>query len=84
MFSFRVQSINLNAESGSDYTAVDTEVTFQTFESTKSVSVPIINDNLIEIDEQFLLRLSTDDNNVIINDNEMRITIIDNDGTWYI
>jgi hypothetical protein len=46
--------------------------------------VPITNDNLIEIDEQFILRLSTDDNNVIINDNEMRITIVDNDGTWYI
>ncbi|CAB3983870.1 gliding motility-associated C-terminal domain-containing, partial [Paramuricea clavata] len=75
----RVQSIDLNAESGSDYTAVDTEVTFQTFESTKSVPVPIINDNLIEIDEQFILRLSTDDNNVTINDNETRITIVDND-----
>ncbi|CAB3981091.1 tandem-95 repeat, partial [Paramuricea clavata] len=75
----RVQSINLNAESGSDYTAVDTEVTFQTSESTKSVPVLITNDNLIEIDEQFILRLSSDDNNVIINDNEMRITIVDND-----
>ena len=84
MFSFRVQSVNLIALAGSDYTAVDTTVTFQTFETEKVVNVFITNDNLIENNEPFLLRLTTTDSQVIINDDEMRITIQDNDGTLYI
>jgi hypothetical protein len=66
---------------GSDYTAVDTTVIFQTTESIKTVNVFIANDDLIENDEQFVLRLTTTDGQVIINDNEMRITIQDNDRT---
>ena len=83
MFSFRVQSVNLDAVAGSDYTEVDTTVTFQTFESEKTVTVLIENDGIIENDEQFLLRLSTTDSQVRINDDEMVITIQDNDGMRY-
>ena len=81
MISCRVQSVNLNALAGSDYTAVDTTVTFLTTESLKTVNVFITNDDLIENDEQFVLRLTTTDGQVIINDDEMRITIQDNDRT---
>ena len=81
MFCCRVQSFNLNALAGSDYTAVDTTVTFQRTGNLKTVNVFITNDNLIENDEQFVLRLTTTDGQVIINDDEMRITIEDNDRT---
>ncbi|XP_028399458.1 uncharacterized protein LOC114522881 [Dendronephthya gigantea] len=74
-----LESFNLLAVAASDFTAVDSTVTFQPSESKKLVSVFITNDDLIENDETFLLRLSTDDNQVKINDNQMTIKILDND-----
>lgn len=78
--TFRVQSVGLTAQSPSDFTAIDTTVTFQPSETTRIVTVLIDDDNRIENDEIFVLNLSTDDNQVVINDNEIRITISDNDG----
>ena len=79
--NFRVQSVSLTAQAPSDFTAIDTTVTFQTTETTKTVTVPIAGDTRIENDEMFVLNLSTDDDQVRINVDEMRITILDNDGT---
>lgn len=45
------------------------------------MTVFITGDSRIENNELFVLNLSTDDDQVIINDDEMRITILDNDGT---
>ena len=45
------------------------------------MTVPIAGDTRIENDEMFVLNLSTDDDQVRINVDEMRITILDNDGT---
>lgn len=56
------------------------EVTFQTSDTIKLVEVSITNDDLIEFNELFLLKLSTNDSQVRINDDEMVITIRDNDG----
>ena len=78
--NFRVQSVGLTAQSPSDFTAIDTTVTFQPSETTKTVAVLIDDDNRVENDEIFILNLSTDDNQVVINDDEIRITISDNDG----
>ena len=76
----RVQSVGLTAQSPSDFTAIDTTVTFQPSETTRTVAVLIDDDNRVENDEIFILNLSTDDNQVVINDDEIRITISDNDG----
>ena len=76
----RVQSVGLTAQSPSDFTAIDTTVTFQPSETTRTVTVLIDDDNRVENDEIFVLNLSTDDNQVVINDDEIRITISDNDG----
>ena len=78
--TFRVQSVGLTAQSPSDFTAIDTTVTFQPSETTRTVTVLINDDNRIENDEIFVLNLSTDANQVVINDDEIRITISDNDG----
>jgi chitinase len=51
-------TVNGTATAGTDYTAVSGTLTFQPGETTKTVSVPILADNLTEPPETFTLRLS--------------------------
>ena len=43
----------------------------------------ILSDILVENDEVFLVRLSTDDPSVVLNPNQAEIMIIDNDGELF-
>ena len=65
---------------GADYTTVITEVTFQPNEATKTVTVPIIDDNIFENVETFTATLTTSDEHVSIGADSMAtVFITDND-----
>lgn len=51
-------TVDGTATAGADYTAVSGTLTFQPGEVTKTVSVPVLTDNLVEPPETFTLRLS--------------------------
>lgn len=76
---YSVESFDISASAGSDYTAVNTSVTFGPTDTKQTVAVLITNDDLVENSEQFRLHLSTDDGQVKTNDDEMIITITDSD-----
>ena len=70
-----VRTSDLTAEAGADYSAVDASVTLFDEEQTFTVSVPIIDDSLVEIEERFTLELVHDGRVWVI----ATATIIDND-----
>ena len=47
------------------------------------VSIPIIDDSVVESDEQFTVVLSSSDPNVLTSVNQATVTIVDNDGELY-
>ena len=49
------------------------------------VLIPIIDDSVVEMDEQFTVVLSSSDPNVLISDNQatVTITIVNDDGKLY-
>ena len=63
-----------------DFTAVNETVIFEISDRIKTIPVFIHNDYLVEGNEEFILRLTTDDEQVIISQNKMTITIRDDDG----
>ena len=65
---------------GSDYTTVTQEYTFGAGQSTVNINIPIINDDIPELDENFFVTIMPDPANHIILDNEAMITVIDDDG----
>ena len=81
---FSVNSKDVSAD-GSDFTLPPTSITFQPDDNLlKTVNISIAIDDKVELDEKFELMLTTNDNQVIINDNKMTITIVDNDGRAYL
>ncbi|WP_162560690.1 Calx-beta domain-containing protein [Methylobacterium durans] len=52
-------SLNGSATAGSDYTATSGTLTFAPGETTKTISVPVIDDTLVESSETFQVRLSS-------------------------
>ncbi|WP_222427425.1 Calx-beta domain-containing protein, partial [Hyella patelloides] len=68
------------AIAGIDYEAVSGTLTFNPGETTKTIEVNVLGDNLDEIDEAFTINLSNP-NNVTINSSEATATIIDDDET---
>ena len=63
---------------GSDYTSVSMMITLsQPFES---VSVPISEDLTVEFNETFSALLTSSHPNVVLGENTVTITIVDNDG----
>jgi len=72
---------NGTAVAGSDYTAVaPTVVTFATGETSKSVTVTVTGDTLVEPNETLLLKLSSPVGDIISDDTGTG-TIVDDDGT---
>ncbi len=58
--SFRVSSVTSTAASGVDFVAiVNQAVTFTSGDRSKEISVTILPDNIVEINEVFSLRLTT-------------------------
>ncbi len=58
---------NQSARAGTDYTATNGNITFAANETSKTISIPILNDNLNEPDETFILTLSNPINATLSN-----------------
>lgn len=74
--------IQVSADVSEDYTDVSGTLIFNPGEQTKSFTVPILEDELIEADETFrviLNRLVRSDTDINLDDFACNITIIDND-----
>jgi hypothetical protein len=74
-----VTSSDGSAAAGSDYTAVSETITFMPLETTATVTVPILDDNVGESAETFTLILSSPVNALLGVTNELTIEIEDGD-----
>ena len=45
-----------------------------------AVSIPIIDDSVVETDEQFTVVVSSSDPNVLTSNNQATVTIVNDDG----
>jgi len=70
---------NVSATSGSDYSAVSGSITFAAGESSKSFTIPIINDTLSEGNETFSVLLNGAANANFGSPSVTTVTIVDND-----
>ena len=66
---------------GSDYSPINTTLTYTSNNSTHCVYVRILEDNFLENPENFLVHLTTSDDDVKLQYNYSTVTILDNDGT---
>ncbi|MEM8859319.1 MAG: Calx-beta domain-containing protein [Chloroflexota bacterium] len=71
---------SITATAGSDFTAQSGSLIFAPGDDIKTISVPILNDGMIEFDEAFLIELSNSSNATIGNPSEAEILIVDDDG----
>ena len=71
--------LNILSKAGDDFTSVAMMVTFSAGQSNASVSVPIMDDDVIEMTEVFTGSLSAVTESVMIGADTADITIIDND-----
>ncbi|WP_179995537.1 Calx-beta domain-containing protein, partial [Acinetobacter sp. YH16053] len=69
---------NDTATSGTDYTSTSGTLTFAPGETTKTITVPILNDHTIESNENYTIALSTP-TNATIGTGSVTTTIIDDD-----
>jgi Zn-dependent metalloprotease len=68
------------ATAGSDYTAVSQDVSFSPGETSKTVSIPITDDSVVENDETVSLSLSSPSTGAVLGDpHAATLTILDND-----
>ena len=70
------------AKNPDDYTATSGTITFNPGEQLKTISIPIIDSNLIENNETFLVNLSGLQNHgcdVILDDSQAQVTVNDDD-----
>lgn len=75
----RVYTQNGTALSGSDYTSINQTVTFAAGETTKQVTVSILNDTAVESNENFFVKLTSATGGASIADNSGTITITNDD-----
>lgn len=81
--SVNYTTMNVSAIAGADYTPISGTLTFTMGESQKYITVPILNDNLNEGDESFLVSLSNPDSTVIAGPSTTRVTIVNDErGLW--
>ncbi len=79
-FTIDYTTENNSAVSGTDFTAANGTVFFEGSEGeTKTITIQTIDDNAIEVNEQFFLNLSNATNGVTIAKNQGVATITDND-----
>ena len=71
--------LNILSKAGEDFTSVAMMVTFSAGQTRASVSVPIIDDFLVEMTEVFTATLSAVSGNVVIGADTADVTIIEND-----
>jgi serralysin len=77
--SVMVSTVNGSATAGSDFTAVNTPVTFLAGETQRSVAVAIIGDTAVESDETFSVQLSAPSAGLTIGDGVGLGTIANDD-----
>jgi len=65
---------------GSDYSPINTTMTFTSGTSEQCAHISILEDSILENPENFLVHLATSDDNVKLLYNYSAITILDNDG----
>jgi len=70
---------NNSATATEDYGVVTGSVSFAPGETTKTILIPIVNDDLDELDEYFSVNY-TNVSNAILSASSSQITIVDNDG----
>ncbi len=68
------------ANAGNDYTASSRTLTFTAGQSARTVTVPLVNDDISEDAETFRLVLSGPSSNAEIGDGEATVLILDDDG----
>ena len=71
-------TVDGTAIAGFDYVAVNGSLTFNPGETTKTIDVAVLGDNLDEFDEAFTIHLANPTNALVLN-NHGTATIIDND-----
>ncbi len=71
-------SVDVSAVAGADYTAVMGPLTFLAGETSHTITVPILEDSLIEVDETFTVTLSNETGATLADDTGIA-TITDND-----
>ena len=67
---------------GMDYTAVSENLIFSAAVSTQMVTIPILNDHIVEHSEMFTLALTSTDPAVILNPSSSSVTIEDVDSEY--
>ncbi|MBF2085060.1 DUF4347 domain-containing protein [Thermoleptolyngbya sp. C42_A2020_037] len=72
-------TVNGTAQAGSDYLARSGTLTFAPGQTAQTISIPIINDTLIEDNESFSVVLSNPTGGVLGSQTASVITILDND-----
>jgi hypothetical protein len=73
------QSGDGTATAGNDYTAVGGALSFAEGETSRTISIPIFDDTIFEIDESFVINLANATNGAALGSpNTATITIIDN------
>ena len=64
------------ATAGSDYTATSGTVSFAAGQTSATISIPITNDTLFELDENFLVTLSPAVGVDLVSPSSMQVTIL--------
>ena len=77
--SVTVELNNGTAQGGSDFDATSQTVNFASEEVSKTITIPITNDNLVEAEENLILSLTNANNADIGAQNTAIVTIIDNE-----
>jgi len=71
----------LEPPDGLDYSARTQTLTFDQNNVGFNVSIPVLNDDIHEPEEDFFGRLMTDDEDALLSPNTTRIHIVDDDST---
>ena len=63
-----------------DYIFTRSDLTFNTTNSSQTVTIPILDDNIVEGSETIVVTLTTADPAAILNPSSASVTIEDDDG----
>lgn len=84
MYNYRNFSIineqNDSLSDGFDYTGTTQSLTFNQGVTSQPITIPILDDNINEVLERFVARLTSSDDDVIISPGVATVEITDNDG----
>ena len=63
-----------------DYTVTGSDLTFNATTSSQTVTIPILEDNIVEGSETIIVTLTSSDPAAIVYPQTSSVTIVDNDG----